>query len=181
MKKTPTIFKDAFILEPVVHKDNRGFFYESFKSNYFKNTLNIDIDFCQENESLSYKNVFRGLHFQKNPFAQSKLVRVIKGSVLDIIVDLRRDSNTFLKSEIFELSSENRRQLFVPKGFAHGFHTISDYAILSYKVDNYFTPEYDSGINVQDPNLKINFNFSSMIFSNKDLLLPNFNESMELF
>ena len=131
MKINKTFIEDLLIIEPQLFKDDRGFFYES----YNKNNLDINIVFVQDNESKSYKGVIRGLHFQAPPFEQTKLVRCVSGNILDVAVDLRTNSKTYGKSFSIELSSENNRQLFVPKGFAHGFQVLSEIAIVSYKVD----------------------------------------------
>jgi len=152
-------------------KDERGFFYES----YNKNNLDINIVFVQDNESKSYKGVIRGLHFQTPPFEQTKLVRCISGNILDVAVDLRTSSKTYGKFFSIELSSENNKQLFVPKGFAHGFQVLSETAIVNYKVDNFYNPKSDSGIIWNDKNLSIDWNPDlKPILSPKDLKLKTF-------
>ena len=183
MKVIDTTFKEVKIFEPKVFLDDRGSFYESFRDKDIKNALQIDINFCQENESFSKKNVFRGLHYQKNPLAQSKLVRVVQGEVIDIIVDMRKNSNTFLQSESFNLSAKNKKQLFIPQGFAHGFLTLSNTAIFSYKVDNYYSQEHDRGINIFDPQLKIELPIEKnlILMSEKDSKLPFINSGFEFF
>ena len=154
-------------------KDERGFFYES----YNKNNLDIDIVFVQDNESKSYKGVIRGLHFQAPPFEQTKLVRCISGNILDVAVDLRTNSKTYGKSFSIELSSENNKQLFVPKGFAHGFQVLSETAIVNYKVDNFYNPKSDSGIIWNDKDLSIDWNLDlKPILSDKDLKLISFKD-----
>ena len=154
-------------------KDERGFFYES----YNKNNLDINIVFVQDNESKSYKGVIRGLHFQAPPFEQTKLVRCVSGNILDVAVDLRSNSKTYGKSFSIELSSENNKQLFVPKGFAHGFQVLSEIAIVSYKVDNYYNPDSDSGLIWNDKDLSIDWNLDlKPILSKKDLKLISFKE-----
>ena len=173
MKINKTFIEDLLIIEPQLFKDERGFFYES----YNKNNLDIDIDFVQDNESKSYKGVIRGLHFQAPPFEQSKLVRCISGNILDVAVDLRTSSKTYGKFFSIELSSENNKQLFVPKGFAHGFQVLSEIAIVSYKVDNYYNPDSDSGLIWNDKDLSIDWNLDlKPILSKKDLKLISFKE-----
>ena len=171
MKINKTFIEDLLIIEPQLFKDERGFFYESYNKN------NLDIDFVQDNESKSYKGVIRGLHFQAPPFEQTKLVRCISGNILDVAVDLRTNSKTYGKSFSIELSSENNRQLFVPKGFAHGFQVLSEIAIVSYKVDNYYNPDSDSGLIWNDKDLSIDWNLDlKPILSKKDLKLISFKE-----
>ncbi|MDC0593336.1 dTDP-4-dehydrorhamnose 3,5-epimerase [Flavobacteriaceae bacterium] len=173
MKINKTFIEDLLIIEPQLFKDERGFFYES----YNKNNLDINIVFVQDNESKSYKGVIRGLHFQTPPFEQTKLVRCVSGNILDVAVDLRTNSKTYGKSFSIELSSENNRQLFVPKGFAHGFQVLSEIAIVSYKVDNYYNPDSDSGLIWNDKDLSIDWNLDlKPILSKKDLKLILFKE-----
>ena len=173
MKINKTFIEDLLIIEPQLFKDERGFFYES----YNKNNLDINIVFVQDNESKSYKGVIRGLHFQAPPFEQTKLVRCVSGNILDVAVDLRTNSKTYGKSFSIELSSENNRQLFVPKGFAHGFQVLSEIAIVSYKVDNYYNPDSDSGLIWNDKDLSIDWNLDlKPILSKKDLKLISFKE-----
>ena len=173
MKISKTFIKDLLVIEPQLFKDDRGFFYES----YNKNNLDINIVFVQDNESKSYKGVIRGLHFQTPPFEQTKLVRCVSGNILDVAVDLRTNSKTYGKSFSIELSSENNRQLFVPKGFAHGFQVLSEIAIVSYKVDNYYNPDSDSGLIWNDKDLSIDWNLDlKPILSKKDLKLISFKE-----
>ena len=171
MKINKTFIEDLLIIEPQLFKDERGFFYES----YNKNNLDIDIDFVQDNESKSYKGVVRGLHFQRPPFEQAKLVRCVSGKIFDVAVDLRKNSKTYGKSFSIELSSENNKQLFVPKGFAHGFQVLSETAIVNYKVDNFYNPKSDSGIIWNDKDLSIDWNLDiKPILSVKDLKLKAF-------
>jgi dTDP-4-dehydrorhamnose 3,5-epimerase len=173
MKINKTFIEGLLIIEPQLFKDERGFFYES----YNKNNLDINIVFVQDNESKSYKGVIRGLHFQTPPFEQTKLVRCVSGNILDVAVDLRTNSKTYGKSFSIELSSENNKQLFVPKGFAHGFQVLSEIAIVSYKVDNYYNPKSDSGIIWNDKDLSIVWNLDiKPILSVKDLKLISFKE-----
>ena len=177
MKITPTKIKDLLILEPSVYGDDRGYFMEAFKKEWFSEHF-PHIDFIQDNESQSQRGVLRGLHFQTPPYAQTKLVRVIQGEVLDVAVDLRKDSPTFGQHETIILSAENKKQFLVPKGFAHGFVVLSETAIFSYKVDNKYAPENDSGIIWNDPDLSINWhiNESEVVLSNKDKQLQSFKE-----
>jgi len=171
MKINKTFIEDLLIIEPQLFKDERGFFYES----YNKNNLDIDIDFVQDNESKSYRGVIRGLHFQAPPFEQTKLVRCISGNILDVAVDLRTNSKTYGKSFSIELSSENNKQLFVPKGFAHGFQVLSNEAIVNYKVDECYNPDSDSGIIWNDKDLSIDWNLDiKPVLSEKDLKLDLF-------
>ncbi len=151
-----TEFTDLYIIDPLVHKDERGYFFESYRDDIFRQKVG-DINFIQENESYSTKGILRGLHFQTEPYAQSKLVRCIKGKVLDVVVDVRKKSKTFGKYKSFLLSEDNKLQLFIPKGFAHGFIVLSNEAIFSYKVDNLYHPENDSGILWCDKDLNIDW------------------------
>ena len=173
MKINKTFIEDLLIIEPQLFKDERGFFYES----YNKNNLDINIVFVQDNESKSYKGVIRGLHFQTPPFEQTKLVRCVSGNILDVAVDLRTNSKTYGKSFSIELSSENNKQLFVPKGFAHGFQVLSETAIVNYKVDNFYNSKSDSGIIWNDKDLSIDWNLDlKPNLSKKDLKLISFKE-----
>ncbi len=148
---------DVIICEPTIHGDDRGYFVETFKQNSFEGFIGFKVPFCQDNESKSGYGVLRGLHYQLPPFSQSKLVRVIKGSVLDVAVDVRKGSSTFGKHVTIELTGENKRQVFVPRGFAHGFVVLSEEAIFAYKVDNYYSKESDRGLLYNDPTLKIDW------------------------
>ena len=175
MKISKTFLKDLLVIEPQLFKDDRGFFYES----YNKKKLNkkINIVFVQDNESKSKRGVIRALHFQKPPHAQTKLVRCISGEILDVAVDLRKNSKTYGKSFSIELSSKNNKQLLVPKGFAHGFQVLSETAIVNYKVDNYYNPKSDSGIIWNDKDLSIDWNLDlKPILSVKDLTLISFKD-----
>ena len=175
MKVNKTFIEDLLIIEPQLFKDDRGFFYESYNKNNLDKVVNVI--FVQDNESKSNKGVIRGLHFQKPPYAQTKLIRCISGSILDVAVDLRKNSKTYGKSFSVELSSENNKQLFVPKGFAHGFQVISDEAIVNYKVDNFYNPKSDSGIIWNDKDLSIDWNLDiKPVISLKDLKLISFKE-----
>ena len=173
MKINKTFIEDLLIIEPQLFEDDRGFFYES----YNKKNLDKNIVFVQDNESKSNRGVIRGLHFQKPPHAQTKLVRCVSGEILDIAVDLRKNSKTYGKSFSINLSSQNNKQLFVPKGFAHGFQVLSETAIVNYKVDNFYNPKSDSGIIWNDKDLSIDWNLDlKPILSVKDLTLISFKD-----
>ena len=170
------------VLKPTVFKDYRGYFMESYNQKNINKLLG-NVNFVQDNESESSRGVLRGLHFQKPPYTQAKLVRCLKGSVLDVALDLRKDSKTYGIFETISLTEENKKQLFIPKGFAHGFIVLSKSAILSYKVDNYYNPESESGIIWNDPDLNIDWkiNKNEIIVSEKDKNLPTFNEIINPF
>ncbi|MCT4628565.1 dTDP-4-dehydrorhamnose 3,5-epimerase [Winogradskyella sp.] len=174
-----TKLKGCFIIEPKVFGDSRGYFFESFNQNTFNDSLKLKVNFVQDNESFSSKGVIRGLHYQKGEFAQAKLVRVVKGCVLDVVVDIRENSKTFGEHFSIELSEDNKKQLFIPKGFAHGFLVLSDTAIFSYKCDNYYNKASEGGIIYNDKTLNIDWNFKDvdLIISEKDTLFPNFNDA----
>lgn len=183
MKFTPQSIPDVILIEPTVHVDGRGYFMESFRQDAFERATGYKINFIQDNESKSSKGVLRGLHYQLPPYAQAKLVRVIKGSVLDVVVDIRKSSPTFSKHVATKLSDENKHQLFVPHGFAHGFVVLSDIANLAYKVDSYYSPEHDRGIDCNDPKLGIDWtlNTKELQLSHKDRAHPILSEATELF
>lgn len=170
-----TKLKGCFIVTPRVFKDERGYFFESFNQLAFNEAIGRALNFVQDNQSYSTKGVLRGLHFQAGEHAQAKLVRVIKGKVLDVAVDLRKGSTTYGQYISEELSEDNNKQLFIPRGFAHGFIVLSDTAIFSYKCDNYYNKESEGGIIYNDRNLNIDWqlNEDEFIISEKDLLLPN--------
>lgn len=157
MQFIPQAIPDVVLCKPKVHGDRRGYFVETFQRKAFEKAIGYAVDFCQDNESKSSKGVLRGLHFQLPPFAQSKLVRVIEGEVLDVVVDIRRGSPFFGQHVAARLNGENKYQLFTPRGFAHGFVVLSDSALFSYKVDNYYSPECDAGIAFDDPELGIDW------------------------
>jgi len=161
MKFTRTHINDVVIIDPKVHKDNRGYFIETFRQDLLDDFLGFSVNFCQDNESKSSRGVLRGLHYQLAPAAQTKLVRVIKGSVLDIAVDIRQGSPTFAKYVAVELTEENKRQLFIPRGFAHGFVVLEDDTIFAYKVDNLYSKENDRGIAFDDEALDIDWRIPS--------------------
>lgn len=182
MEFIKTSIPDVIICKPVIFEDERGYFFESFKKLELDDYLGYSVQFCQDNEAKSTKGVLRGLHYQLTPFPQSKLVRVIQGKVLDVVVDIREDSETFGKYEAIELSDENKLQLFIPKGFAHGYVVLSDTAIFSYKVDNYYSKQCERGIQFNDPELNIDWKFplEDCIISEKDKVQPSF-KNADLF
>jgi len=171
-----TKLKGCFILHPQVFQDQRGYFIESHNQKAFNDALGLEIDFVQDNESQSSKGVLRGLHYQIGDYAQAKLVRVIKGKVLDVVVDLRPKSQTFGEHLSVELSDENKTQIFIPRGFAHGFLVLEDETIFSYKCDNFYNKDAETGIIYNDEDLGIDWKLSKkeLILSNKDLVLPSF-------
>ena len=170
------------ILRPSIFKDHRGCFMETYNKKNINKLLG-NVNFVQDNESESFKGVLRGLHFQKPPYAQAKLVRCIKGEILDVVLDLRNNSKTYGMIETTLLTEINKNQLFIPKGFAHGFIVLSDYAIFSYKVDNYYNSESESGIIWNDPDLNIDWkiNNTEIIVSKKDTKLSTFNNFISPF
>jgi hypothetical protein len=173
MKVIKTKLEGVVIIEPQVFFDDRGYFFESFSQQCFNEQV-APITFVQDNESKSSYGVLRGLHFQKPPFAQSKLVRVVKGKVLDVAVDLRKDSPTFGQYESVVLSEENKRQFFIPQGFAHGFAVLSEEAIFQYKCDNYYAPQSEGSVRWNDPTIAIDWQLpeKDIILSAKDEKAP---------
>ena len=158
MKFIPQSIPDVLLIEPIVHRDERGYFVETFRQDMLDQALGYKINFIQDNESESIsKGVLRGLHYQSPPYTQSKLVRVIKGRILDVAVDIRQDSPTFGKHVTIELSGENKKQLFLPQGFAHGFAVLSEGAIFAYKVDAYFSAHHDEGIAYNDKDIAVDW------------------------
>ncbi|MBE3609304.1 dTDP-4-dehydrorhamnose 3,5-epimerase [Campylobacter californiensis] len=181
-----TRIQDVVIIEPKVHGDSRGYFVETFRQDKLEEFLGYKIKFCQDNESKSNKGVLRGLHYQLAPFAQTKLVRVIQGRVLDVAVDIRKGSPTFGQHVAVELSAENKRQLLIPRGFAHGFVVLEKDTIFAYKVDSYYSPECDRGIAFDDKNLNIDWilNHDELNLSQKDKVQPklfDIKDSKEIF
>lgn len=183
MKKIETELPGVYIIEPTVYYDERGYFYESYSTEKYKNLLGFNVDFVQENQSKSKHGVLRGLHFQLPPYAQTKLVRVTKGYVLDVAVDIRKGSPTFGKYVAVMLSDTNHRQLYIPRGLAHGFITLSDEAILQYKCDNPYAPGYERSIAWNDPEIGIDWPLieKDIILSEKDKLAPMLKDAKQLF
>jgi len=183
MNFTKTKIPDVILIEPEVFGDDRGYFVETFRSNLFEQETGIKTTFVQDNESRSTYGVLRGLHYQLPPYAQSKLVRVIEGKVLDVAVDIRKGSPTFGQHVTAELSAENKLQMFIPRGFAHGFVVLSETALFAYKVDNYYSPECDRGIQFNDPQLKIDWKVEQkqLQLSEKDKIQPLLKETSDLF
>lgn len=173
----PTYIADLVVLSPAVFEDDRGYFFESYSKSKLSE-FGIHIDFVQDNQSFSTKGTLRGLHYQNPPFAQTKLVRVLQGEIMDVAVDLRKDSATFGKHFGILLSSENKKQLLVPQGFAHGFSVLSETAVVSYKCDQYYNKASEGGIRLDDASLNIDWgvDMSTTIVSDKDLVLPNFED-----
>lgn len=171
-----TCLKGCFVFSPKVIKDNRGFFLESFNHKMFEGLTGFKVDFVQDNQSVSEKGVLRGLHFQTGEFAQAKLLRVVKGKVLDVCVDLREDSETFGKHFSVVLDNKGHKQLYIPRGFAHGFLALENDTIFNYKCDNYYSKSHESGIVFDDKTLDIDWGFphTELILSQKDKELPTF-------
>ncbi|EBD0595225.1 TPA: dTDP-4-dehydrorhamnose 3,5-epimerase, partial [Salmonella enterica subsp. enterica serovar Aberdeen] len=175
MNVIKTEIPDVLIFEPKVFSDERGFFMESFNQKVFEEAVGRKIEFVQDNHSKSTKGVLRGLHYQVEPYAQGKLVRCIAGEVFDVAVDIRKDSETFGKWVGVNISSENKRQLWIPEGFAHGFLVLSDSADFLYKTSNYYSPIHERGIVWNDPTININWPINiDKILSEKDTILPKF-------
>lgn len=174
MQIVKTNLKDCFIFEPTIFGDNRGYFFESYNKAKFESLIGKSVNFIQDNEAFSNKGALRGLHFQEGEFAQAKLVRVTQGLVLDVAVDLRPDSETFLQHIAVELSADNKKQLFVPRGFAHGYIVLSDTAVFNYKCDNIYNKDSESGVIYNDKDLNIDWKLSpdQFIISEKDKILP---------
>lgn len=182
MNVIKTDIEGVVIIEPTIFEDSRGYFFESFNDLTFLNYVAV-VDFVQDNESKSTYGVMRGLHFQKPPYAQAKLVRCVKGAVLDVAVDIRKSSPTYGQHVAVELTEDNHRQLFIPKGFAHGFAVLSDTAIFQYKCDNFYHPESDGGINILDNSLGIDWKIPTdkAILSDKDTKHPNLKDFITPF
>ncbi len=183
MKFTPQSIPEVVLIEPAVHGDNRGYFMETFRQDLFEEAIGYQINFIQDNESKSTKGVLRGLHYQLPPYAQTKLVRVIEGSVLDVAVDIRKSSPTFGQHVAVELTADNKHQLFIPHGFAHGFIVLSNSATFAYKVDNYYAPEHDRGIVFNDKDLAIDWKLplEALQLSDKDKNQPTLVNAKDLF
>ena len=182
MNFTKTEIPEVIIIEPKVFGDNRGYFLESYNQKEFESNIGT-VNFIQDNESKSVKGVLRGLHFQSPPFAQAKLVRCIEGKVLDVAVDIRKSSPTFGEHVAIELNEDNKYQLLIPRGFAHGFVVLSEYTIFSYKVDNYYSSSNERGIAFDDKQLSINWIVSkkNLKLSKKDRNYPNLLDSVDYF
>jgi dTDP-4-dehydrorhamnose 3,5-epimerase len=183
MTFTKTKIPEVVIIEPKVHGDDRGYFVETFRQDKLEEFIGYKIDFCQDNESKSSKGVLRGLHYQLAPAAQTKLVRVIQGSVLDVAVDIRKNSPTFGQHVAVKLTSENKKQLLVPRGFAHGFIVLEDDTTFAYKVDNYYSPQNDRGIAFDDKDLDIDWilNTTELNLSAKDKVQVNLCDANDIF
>jgi dTDP-4-dehydrorhamnose 3,5-epimerase len=182
MKFYKTEIPNLIILEPIVFEDDRGFFYEAYKEEKLNDYLGYNINFCQDNEAKSSYGVLRGLHYQLSPYSQSKLIRVNQGSILDVAVDIRKDSKTFGKHFTIELNDKNKKQLFIPHGFAHGYIVLSQSAVVTYKVDNYYNKESERGLAYNDPMLKIDWKINSkdISLSKKDLSQPYLNKLIDI-
>lgn len=185
MKVTKTYIEGLIIIEPIIYNDKRGSFFESYNEKKFRTATKSNYKFIQDNESESYKGVLRGLHFQHPPYAQAKLVRCISGKVLDVAVDIRSNSKTYGKHLVVELSAENKKQMLIPPGFAHGFLVLSDSAVFCYKVDKKHSPESDSGIRWDDSTLNIQWGVdkNDILVSEKDSKLQpftNFNSPFQI-
>lgn len=178
MEIIATAIEGVVIIKPRVFEDARGYFYESYNKREFDEKLGREIVFVQDNQSKSSRGVMRGLHFQKPPYTQAKLVRCVEGRVLDVAVDIRKGSPSYGRHVAVELSSENKLQLFIPRGFAHGFAVLSDEAVFQYKCDNYYAPQADGGISIEDSSLGIDWKISieEALLSEKDKLHPLFKD-----
>ena len=174
---------DVVLIKPTVHNDERGYFAETFRQDLLEAAIGYSINFVQDNESRSTQGVLRGLHYQLPPYAQAKLVRVIEGSVLDVAVDIRRSSPTFGQHVVAELTGENKHQLFIPHGFAHGFVVLSEQATFAYKVDNYYAPKHDRGLAFNDSTLGIDWQLplQQLQLSAKDQFQPALDNAADLF
>jgi len=183
MRFIPQAIPEVILIEPEVHGDSRGYFIETFRQDKFEEAIGHKVDFVQDNESKSTKGVLRGLHYQLPPYTQAKLVRVIEGSVLDVAVDIRKSSPTFSQHVAVELTAENKHQLFVPHGFAHGFVVLSDSATFAYKVDSYYAPKHDRGIAFDDKDLVIDWQLplEALQLSDKDKTHPTLVNAKDLF
>ena len=174
-----TSIKGLFVIEPRIFNDERGYFYESYNEKTFKEAAGIDINFVQDNQARSVKNVLRGLHYQNAPHAQTKLIRALEGSIWDVVVDIRPDSETYGQWYGVELSAENKRQLFIPQGFAHGYSVLTDTAEVFYKCDDFYHKESEGGVFYADPSLNIDWkiNLDEAIISEKDKKQPMLKEA----
>lgn len=177
------VIPEVFLVKPILYGDYRGYFVETFRQDHLDQAVGYSVTFVQDNESRSSKGVLRGLHFQQPPHAQAKLVRVIEGEVLDVAVDIRLGSPTYGKHVVAKLSAKNKHQLWIPRGFAHGFVVLSETAIFSYKVDNYYSPEKDRGVAFDDPALQIDWQLprTQIRLSEKDQHNPSLSELFPCF
>ncbi len=180
MKVEKTFIEGLLIIQPTIFGDHRGYFFESFRKDALKEA-GVEWEFVQDNQSMSKKNILRGLHFQAPPVAQGKLVQVIKGAVLDVVVDIRKDSATYGQHFKIELTEENKTIFWIPPGFAHGFLTLADDTIFSYKCTDYYNPKAEGSVNWNSPSLKIDWGIENPILSKKDTLAVNFTEFISPF
>ena len=180
---TETKLKGCFVIEPKIINDDRGYFMESYNEKTFQNGIGAEVKFVQDNQSYSSKGVLRGLHYQIENHAQAKLVRVLQGSVLDVAVDLRPDSETFGQYESIKLSGENQKQFFVPRGFAHGFLVLSETATFFYKCDNFYNKDSEGGLLYNDANINIDWQFATenLLISAKDKVLPKLENARKVW
>lgn len=167
-------------IRPKVHQDHRGHFFESFRKDALQE-FGVDLEFVQDNQSLSHKNIVRGLHYQTPPYVQGKLVRVIKGAVRDVVLDIRKSSSTFGQFKVFDLTEQNFEMLYVPPGFAHGFATLEDYTIFTYKCTDYYNPESEGGVLWSSPELEIPWGIADPVLSEKDKQLTSFSDFQSPF
>jgi dTDP-4-dehydrorhamnose 3,5-epimerase len=183
LKFIPQSISDIVLIDPTIYGDERGYFAETFRQDLFEEAIGYKVNFVQDNESKSNKGVLRGLHYQLPPFTQAKIVRVIEGSVLDVAVDIRKSSPFFGQYVSVELTGDNKHQLFIPHGFAHGFVVLSDSATFAYKVDNYFAPDHDRGIAFDDEMIKIDWQLfaKDLHLSDKDKDHPSLSNAIDLF
>jgi len=183
MKFTPQSIPEVILIVPDIFEDERGYFFETYREDMLEKEIGYKVKFCQDNESKSTRGVLRGLHYQLPPCGQAKLVRVTEGRVLDVAVDIRKSSSTFGRHVAIELTSENKNQLFIPQGFAHGFVTLSRSAIFAYKVDNYYSPKHDRGLAYNDKDLSINWKLpeKDLKLSDKDCNHPTLAISKDIF
>lgn len=181
MKVQQTAIDGVIVIEPQVFGDDRGYFFESFNSKSWAEELGTTPKFVQDNESKSHRGVLRGLHFQQPPFAQGKLVRVVHGSVLDVAVDIRKKSPTYGQHIAVRLSGDNKKQLYVPEGFAHGFVTLEDHTIFSYKCTDFYAPDHEGGLLWNDPELNIDWGINNPLIAEKDKDYTNFSNFVSPF
>ena len=183
MEFIPQAVPAILVIELKAHGDERGYFVETFRQDKLEDALGYKVNFIQDNESKSYKGALRGLHFQLAPHAQSKLVRVIEGAILDVVVDIRKGSPSFGQHVAVKLSDDNKKQMFIPRGFAHGFVVLTDTATFAYKVDNYYSPECDRGLAFDDIDLNIDWQLTKqqLLLSDKDIQQPTLAELTDCF